>query len=193
MRSSGQNLRLNQCFSKYLHPSQFTLSPGHASVLFRNSAVFVHWGMNSRNLTRAKEILLIHIITCADTQSAKQTEIFITADPLTDSIAQDKGLLGKPNADQKVRTEPAASSMQAAPRKEGTPTTLSPAARSLKSASGLLGKVLKSSGSSSHQRPCHPNTAQDWHVTTDQILGRFIYNRNILDQNLPREIQHSNP
>lgn len=95
---------------------------------------FVHWGTNSRNLTRAKEILLIHIITCADTQSAKQTEILVTAGPLTDSIAQDKGLLGKPNADQKVRTEPAASSTQDAPRKEGTPTTLSPAARSLRSA-----------------------------------------------------------
>lgn len=193
MRGSGQNLRLNQCFSKYLHPSQFTLSPGYASVLFRTSAVFVHWGTNSRNLTHTKEILLIHIITCADTQSAKQTEILITAGPLTDSIAQNKGLLGKPDADQKVRTELSASSKQDAPKKEGTPTTLSPAARSLKSALGLLGKALKSSGSSSHQRPCHPNTAPDWHVTTDQIRGHFIYNRNILDQSFPREIQHSNP
>ena len=114
-----------------------------------------------RNLTHAKEILLIHIITCADTQSAKQTEILITAGPLTDSTAQNKGLLGKPYADQKVRTELSARSKQDAPRKEGTPTTLSPAARSLKSALGLLGKALKSSGSSSHQRPCHPNTAPD--------------------------------
>lgn len=30
---------------------------------------------------------------------------------------------------------------------------------------------------------------QGWHMTTNQILGYFIYNRNILDCNLSREVK----
>lgn len=38
-----------------------------------------------------------------------------------------------------------------------------------------------------------PTLSHDWHMTTNQALVYFIYDRNILDWNLPREIQHSNP
>lgn len=74
--------------------------------------------------------------------SLPSKQILITAGPLTDSTAQNKGLLGKPYADQKVRTElSATAASRMLPGRKAHPPTLSPAARSLKSALGLLGKA----------------------------------------------------
>lgn len=192
MRGSGQNLRLNRAF-KVSTPSQFTLSPGYASVLFRNSAVFVHWGTNSRNLTHAKEILLIHIITCADRQSAKQTEILITA-VSTDWLYCPEQRSTWETICRSEGKNRAISQQQAGCSQEGRHIH-HPLSSSQKSqvSLGAAWKALKSSGSSSHQ-PCHPQHCP-WLIGDNwSDSGAFYLQKKYSwPQNLPREIQHSNP
>lgn len=55
------------------------------------------------------------------------------------------------------------------------------------------GLKLSSRPSLSSEASVISTLPHDWHVTTNQILVHFIYNENILDRNLPREIQPSNP